>query len=59
MHGNQVVRIDLLHGFDGLGDEFIRVGSQMPPADHGVHLLDPGGLLDLADGVDDAGVAAG
>jgi hypothetical protein len=54
VHGNQVVRVDLLHGFHGPCDRFIRIGGQVPLANHGVHLLDPSGLLDLADGVDDA-----
>jgi hypothetical protein len=52
MHGDQLVRVDFLHSCHGLGDEFIGIGSHVPPADHGVHLLDPGGLLDLADGKD-------
>jgi len=49
VHGNQVVRVDLLQGLHGFGDDVIRIRGQVPPANHGVHFLDPGGLLDLAD----------
>jgi hypothetical protein len=49
MHGNQVVRVDLLQGFHGLGNDFIRIRGQVPPANHGVDFLDPSEPLDLAD----------
>ena len=58
MHGDDVVRVDGLEGGHGLRDGGVGGGGEVEAADDRVDFVDAGGLLDLADGVDDAGVAA-
>jgi len=36
VHGNQVVRVDLLQGLHSLGYNFIRIRGQVPPANDGL-----------------------
>src|ERR1700678_537838 len=58
VHGDHVIRVDFLQGSHGLVDDVIGIRGQVPPANHGVHLLDTRGLLQLANRVDDPRVAA-